>query len=76
MRTAGMICECNPLHGGHRHLLCRMSEGGADAVVCVMSGDFVQRGEAAIVDCRTRAQILLDGGADLVFELPFPFCSS
>ena len=71
-----MICECNPLHEGHRHLLRRMREGGADAVVCVMSGDFVQRGEAAIVDCRTRAQILLDGGADLVFELPFPFCSS
>lgn len=76
MRTAGVICECNPLHEGHRYLLRRARESGADAVVCVMSGDFVQRGEAAILDGQTRAKILLEGGADLVLELPFPFCSS
>lgn len=76
MRTAGVICECNPLHEGHRHLLRHAKESGAEAVICVMSGDFVQRGEAAILDARTRAEVLCEGGADAVFELPFPFCSS
>lgn len=76
MRTAGVICECNPLHEGHRYLLRRAKESGAEAVICVMSGDFVQRGEAAILDARTRAEILREGGADAIFELPFPFCSS
>ena len=76
MRAAGMICECNPLHEGHRYLLRQAKENGADAVICVMSGSFVQRGEAAILDARTRAEILCDGGADAVFELPFPYCSS
>ncbi len=76
MRTAGIICECNPFHGGHEYLIRRAKESGADAVICVMSGYFVQRGEAAIAPAPLRAEALLCGGADAVLELPFPFCAS
>lgn len=51
-------------------------ESGAEAVVCVMSGCFVQRGEAAITDAHTRAEMLLRGGADAVLELPFPYAAA
>ena len=77
MKIAGIICECNPLHGGHLHLMERARADGADAVVCVMSGCFTQRGEAAVIDPRTRAKMLLEsGGADAVLELPFPYSAS
>ena len=76
MRTAGVICECNPMHGGHRYLIDQAKRAGADAVICVMSGCFTQRGEAAMLDPQTRARILLDGGANAVFELPFPFSAA
>ena len=76
MKTIGIICECNPFHGGHEYLIRRARESGAEAVVCVMSGSFVQRGEAAIVDAQTRARALLSGGADAVLELPYPFCAA
>ena len=73
MRIAGIICECNPIHGGHLYLMREARRQGADAVVCVMSGCFTQRGEAAIADPHTRAHALILGGADAVVELPFPF---
>lgn len=76
MKAVGIICECNPFHGGHQYLLRSARESGADVIVCVMSGSFVQRGEAAIVDADLRARALLSGGADLVLELPYPFCAS
>ncbi len=74
MRRAGVICEFNPFHAGHAHLLRRMREAvGADGcVVCAMSGRFVQRGTAAMADPYLRAACALAGGADLVVELPFP----
>ena len=75
MRSSGVICEFNPFHGGHAYLLSRMREQvGADGcVVCLMSGRFVQRGEAAMADPYLRAETALAGGADLVLELPFPW---
>ena len=76
MRSAGIICECNPFHGGHEYLIRRARQSGADAVICVMSGYFVQRGEAAILDAHSRARALLFGGADAVLELPFPFSAA
>lgn len=76
MKTAGIICECNPLHAGHIHLMDAARRGGADAIVCVMSGCFVQRGEAAIADPYARAEILVHAGADAVVELPFPYSAS
>lgn len=75
MRTTGVICEFNPFHGGHAYLLSRMREevGAEGLVVCLMSGRFVQRGEAAVADPYLRAKTALAGGADLVLELPFPW---
>lgn len=72
MKIAGIIAEYNPFHAGHAyHILQTSKLYGADAVVCIMSGNFVQRGEAAIYDKWTRAQAAVLGGADLVLELPF-----
>ncbi len=77
LRIAGIICECNPLHGGHLYLMEQARRSGADAVVCVMSGCFTQRGEAAILEPRVRARMILDeGGADAVFELPYPYSAA
>lgn len=76
MRTVGIICECNPMHEGHRYLIDRARADGADAVIAVMSGCFTQRGEPAILDPQSRARILLLGGADAVLELPFPYAAS
>jgi len=76
MRSAGIICECNPLHGGHQYLIRQARAAGAEAVICVMSGCFTQRGDAAIADPYTRAEALIPGGADAVVELPFPYSSA
>ena len=76
MRSVGIICECNPFHGGHQYLIDRARASGADAVICVLSGNFVQRGEAAILSPHARAEILAESGADAVFELPFPFSAA
>ena len=75
MRAVGIICEYNPMHRGHAYLLEQAS--GAECVVCVMSGSFTQRGEAAVLPPVTRAEMALRSGADLVLELPFPYaCAS
>ncbi len=76
MRTAGIICECNPLHGGHLRLLNAAKEAGADAVIAVMSGCFVQRGDVAVADPVARAEILVRCGFDAVLELPFPYAAA
>lgn len=71
MKTVGLITEYNPFHNGHLYHLQRAKEiSGADFVVVVMSGDFVQRGFPAITDKFTRASMALSEGADLVLELP------
>ena len=71
-----IICEFNPLHNGHAYLLRRARELGADTVTCIMSGNSTQRGELAIVDKYLRAEAAVECGADLVLELPFPWCSA
>lgn len=72
MKTAGIICEYNPFHLGHaRQLrLIRESLGADAAIVCVMSGNYVQRGLPAMWDKYTRAKAAAACGADLVLELP------
>ena len=71
MKIAGIIAEYNPFHNGHQyHLEQTRRASGADAVVVVMSGEFVQRGEPASFDKRLRARWALEAGADVVFELP------
>ncbi|MDO4977338.1 MAG: nucleotidyltransferase [Eubacteriales bacterium] len=71
MKVAGIIAEYNPFHKGHEyHIKETRRVSGADYVIVVMSGDFVQRGEPAIADKYLRTKMALEGGADLVIELP------
>lgn len=71
MNVTGVIAEFDPFHSGHAYLLeTARRETDADAVVCVMSGSFTQRGRAAALDKWTRAEQAVQGGADAVFELP------
>ena len=77
MKAVGVITEYNPLHSGHiLHINMSKSMSAADVVVCVMSGDFVQRGEPAIIDKFSRARMALESGVDLVVELPVEYCLS
>ncbi len=74
MNAVGIIAEYNPFHKGHEyHLKEALRLSGADCAVCVMSGDFLQRGEPALFDKWTRAEMAVESGVDLVLELPFAF---
>ncbi|RED65959.1 nucleotidyltransferase [Cohnella lupini] len=76
MSTVGVIVEYNPLHNGHLyHLQQSKKITGADAVVAVMSGHFLQRGEPALADKWARAEMALRAGCDLVLELPVAYSS-
>lgn len=74
MSKTAIIAEFNPLHNGHCHIIKTAQELGD--VIVVMSGGFVQRGEAAVLDKYTRAKHAITAGADLVVELPPPFAFS
>lgn len=78
MRVAAVVAEYNPMHTGHIYHLEKTGEiSGADFVMAIMSGNFTQRGEAAIYDKWMRARIAVSSGVDLVLELPFVFaCNS
>ncbi len=71
MKITAIICEYNPLTNGHvEHLKRAKLETGADTILCVMSGSFTQRGDAAIADKYMRAEQAIYAGADIVVELP------
>ncbi len=77
MKICAIICEYNPFHNGHLHQLEEAKRlSGADAILCVMSGNFVQRGEQAILDKFIRARHAILAGADAVIELPTVFATS
>lgn len=78
MKTAGIICEYNPIHNGHaRHIAETRAILGEDgAVVCAMSGNFVQRGDFAVFGKHARAMSAVASGADLIVELPLPYVLS
>ena len=77
MKVTAIIAEYNPLHKGHEYLIERArSLSGADRILVLMSGDFVQRGEPAITDKYSRTKVALLSGADLVLELPTPFATA
>ncbi len=74
MAVYGIIAEYNPFHNGHRYQLQKIRQADPEArFICVISGSFTQRGEAAILDKWQRAALAIQGGADLVLELPFVF---
>jgi len=71
MKVTGIITEFNPFHKGHKYLLDNVRAGlNPDAIVCVMSGDFMQRGYPSMWDKYTRAKMAIKQGVDLVVELP------
>ncbi len=71
MNFFAIVSEFNPFHTGHRYLIEQTRDKtGADAIVCVMSGSMVQRGDVAVYDKWTRARAAVENGADLVIELP------
>lgn len=71
MNITGIITEYNPFHNGHLyHLSSAKSQTNCDGVVCIMSGNFVQRGGPAIIDKWQRASMAIENGVDLVIELP------
>lgn len=77
MKIAVTICEYNPFHNGHLYALDQIKKiSGADAVVCVMSGNFTERGDVAVMHKYTRARHALLAGADMVIELPTVFATA
>ena len=78
MKIVGIICEYNPLHKGHVKQIqqIRTNLGDDTAIVCLMSGNFVQRGAPAIIDKTLRAKAAILCGADLVLELPVTYALS
>ena len=78
MKIVGIICEYNPLHRGHtkQFEMIRSLLGEETVIVCLMSGNFVQRGAPAIIDKSVRAKAAVCCGADLVLELPVTYALS
>ena len=74
---AGIVAEYNPFHNGHLYHINKAKEKRADFIVCVMSGNYVQRGECACLSKWQRAEIAVKCGADVVIDLPTPWaCAS
>lgn len=72
MKATGLIVEYNPFHNGHLlHLNEAKKQTGAEVIIAVMSGSFLQRGEPALLPKWERAKMAVDAGVDLVVELPF-----
>lgn len=76
MKVAGIVAEYNPFHNGHKHHLLETKKAGADYIIAVMSGNFVQRSDAAIFDKWTRTKAALLNGVDLVIELPVEYSTA
>lgn len=77
MKAVGLVTEYNPFHNGHLYHLNKAIElTGADVSIAVMSGDFVQRGEPAILDKYARASMALNSGVNLIVELPVNYAVS
>ena len=77
MSIVGLITEYNPFHNGHLYHIEKAKEvSGADTVIVVMSGDYVQRGTPAFLPKHIRAKMALDAGADMVLELPLSYATA
>ena len=71
MKTVGIVAEFNPFHNGHKYIIEQAKAlTGAERVVVICSGNFVQRGIPAIIDKSARTEMAIINGADAVFELP------
>ena len=75
MKICAVICEYDPFHRGHEYQIAELKRRDY-GVIAIMSGCFTQRGTAAVIDKYKRARSAVVSGADVVLELPFPFCAS
>ncbi|MEH7382409.1 nucleotidyltransferase [Bacillus sp. JJ1533] len=76
MKAVGVIVEYNPFHNGHKyHLDETIRKTNAECIIAVMSGNFLQRGEPALVSKWTRTKMALEAGIDIVIELPYAFAT-
>lgn len=76
MKAIGIVAEYNPFHNGHAFQIKKIKEKYPDyAIIVVMTGNFTERGEVAIIDKFSRSEIAITNGVDLVVELPFPFAT-
>jgi len=69
----GIVAEFNPFHNGHKYLVDSLKQNENSVVTAVMSGNFVQRGEPAVIDVNLRTEMALNSGVDLVLSLPLPY---
>ncbi|MBQ8921779.1 MAG: nucleotidyltransferase family protein [Oscillospiraceae bacterium] len=76
MKISGIICEYNPFHNGHLYHVEQTRKHGATHIVAIMSGNFVQRGDVAVISKFERAKAAVRCGVDLVIELPVAYCLS
>ena len=76
MKTYGIICEYNPFHNGHIHQIEETRKHGATHIVAIMSGNYVQRGDVAMIDKFERAKVAVNNGVDLVIEMPVVYSLS
>lgn len=78
MRTVAIVSEFNPFHQGHAYLVRSLRDmlGENTCIISLMSGNYTQRGDVAIADKFTRAALAIEGGLDLVLEIPFPYTVS
>ena len=76
MNFCAIICEFNPFHNGHEYIIKQAKKTTGNEIVCLMSGDFVQRGTPAITDKYTRAKHAILAGANAVLELPCIYACS
>ena len=78
MKTVAVISEFNPFHNGHAYLIdsIRARLGEDTCIIAIMSGNYTQRGDVAVADKFTRAAMAIEGGVDLVLEIPFPYSVS
>ena len=70
MKICAVICEFNPFHNGHKYLIDKLKTLGYDHIIAIMSGNYVQRGEPAIISKKARTGVALSLGVDLVVEIP------
>ena len=76
MKTYGIICEYNPFHNGHIYQIEETRKQGATHIVAIMSGNYVQRGDVAMIDKFARAKPAVANGVDLVVEMPVVYSLS
>lgn len=77
MKICAIICEYNPFHYGHlEHIKLSKEKSGADAILCIMAGNYSQRGEPTILNKYIRARMAIEAGADIVVQIPTAYATS